>query len=61
MAHVIIRARRVFAELNYAQRRALEWRMGVQFTGPREPSRRGREEIARLQELWEFSRESRGQ
>jgi hypothetical protein len=48
----IIRLRRLLGELDYAQRRCLELRTGVRFTGPAEPSRRARREAAALDDVW---------
>jgi hypothetical protein len=52
MPRRILRLRRLFAELDYAQRRTLELRTGVSFTGPRPVSGRAQAQIARLESAW---------
>jgi hypothetical protein len=53
MTRLAIRLRRIYAELDYAQRRSLELRTGRSFTGPPRPSRRTRRQIAELDRAWD--------
>jgi hypothetical protein len=54
MRHLTLRLRRLLGELSYAQRRTLELRTGVEFTGPRPESRRERRQVAALESTWEL-------
>jgi hypothetical protein len=58
MTRFFIKLRRLLGELDYAQRRTLELRTGVSFTGPAEPSRRARRQTAALHRLFELDGET---
>ena len=52
MSSLILRARRLLAELTYAQRRTLELRTGVSFSDQRRPPRGADPRYAGLEALW---------
>ena len=52
MSDLMLRLRRLFNELDYAQRRMLELQTGQSLTGPRPPSRAARREIEQLDCAW---------
>jgi hypothetical protein len=56
----MLRLRRLFGELDYAQRRMLELRTGQPFTGPRPASPRAAAEIDRLDAAWAATGGDRG-
>ena len=51
METTVIRLRRLYGELAYAQRRCIELRTGVPLTGPTDRSRRSRRQISELNAL----------
>jgi hypothetical protein len=55
MPQITIRLRRLLGELDYAQRRVLELRTGVAFTGPRDRSPGARRQVSELDSLWQLT------